>query len=202
MLLDVSDPQQEHDDHKVQSGDKLGSGVETDCTTSESEESQDNDCIQSCKSSVWEAQAEDGEDSDACELGLEYADLEVEADSEADCEAELRETWELEGLEWEEFHVEDNILVSEEVLPTICEDELLQAPLPRPRSLVGETDAEDGDGDVEPWSGLEVLGGSFRLIGSVAVGLLEATHELFSCSSAFDAMVQMHLTDEVAGESL
>ncbi|CAE7549380.1 SUP35, partial [Symbiodinium necroappetens] len=102
------------------------------------------------------------------------------------------------GVKWEFFDL-DNVdhIISEDVLPTILEDETLQMPLLTARSAL----------ERNSWGISEAFQSSFEALSSVAIGIgsfagtatqgvLEATHAFLSCSIAFDAFVEMHVKND------
>ncbi|CAE7822962.1 SUP35 [Symbiodinium sp. CCMP2592] len=143
--------------------------------------------------SVWEAETDSSEGSDIQEpdRGTSFSDEDSELLRE-DSAAE-----EDKGVKWEFFDLDNDHIISEDVLPTILEDETLQMPLLTARSAL----------ERNSWGISEAFQSSFEALSSVAIGIgsfagtatqgvLEATHAFLSCSIAFDAFVEMHVKND------
>jgi len=144
--------------------------------------------------SVWEAETDSSEGSDLCEheagTGEDFRD-EVEFVRD-DSFAE-----EAQGAKWEFFDLDSDHIISEDVLPTILEDETLQMPLLTARDAARSSSwgiSEALHTSFEVLSGVAVGFGS--MAGSAALGALEATHAFLSCSAAFDAFLELHMEEE------
>eukprot|EP00931_Biecheleriopsis_adriatica_P087011 TRINITY_DN61537_c0_g1_i1.p1 TRINITY_DN61537_c0_g1~~TRINITY_DN61537_c0_g1_i1.p1 ORF type:complete len:214 (+),score=52.29 TRINITY_DN61537_c0_g1_i1:93-734(+) len=156
---------------------------------SEADEFKEDD---ECRSSVWEAETE-SED----ELHLSHTPGSVS--SCEDFQLLLQESVEQleDEREWETFTLQSDRCVSEDVLPTILEDETLHMPQLRSRSssIVSQRDIMLN----EPWlqQGFEALSSLMNGVWEAGLWqaqqtLVEATSSFLGCSVAFDSFVEMH----------
>ncbi|CAJ1460718.1 unnamed protein product [Effrenium voratum] len=121
-----------------------------------------------CRGSVWEAETESSEGSEPREQPSDHRELAVHADCQ-------------EGRSWEAFDLDNDRIISEDVLPTILEDDVLQVPLLTARTA----SMRNSWGVYEVFDGsLQVLSSVAAGVGNVAEGMFEATNLVFSCSFA------------------